>query len=217
MDIRKISLVKRLAAAFAGFVLITFSLSTYYYRSPEINPVSVWHGANMSVRSLFSGAGESGLPIDSELMARVSDGIDEGRYRYPEPIASNTVVNTITDFELKNQIAANEERNEHLKKHVNRLDEVNQQLLNSKSTLEALNQNYSAVSVYGEAEADRRVKIQAALESELKLASEEDAQALVSAKTRSRQSTQSIPEAVLNNVQKTTGISADEINELMNQ
>jgi archaellum component FlaC len=122
-----------------------------------------------------------------------------------------------TDFQIKNQIAANQARNTQLERDLGRLEQVNQQLLNSKSTLDALNQDYSNVMAYSEAKASHLAQLQAALENDSDLPTEEDAQALISDRGRSRKTVQSIPQSVLDNVEQSTGISSQEINKLMNQ
>jgi len=217
MDVKTLSKIR-----YSGLLLIFLAgailgLSTYYYRSFETNPVSLWHGANMGARSLFFDSEQSVLPIDSKLMARVSEKLEKGEFTYSISTNSDISQVTKTDFQIKNQIATNQVRDSRLKKDLERLEQVNQQLLNSKSTLDALNQDYSNVEAYKQAEVARRADIQEALDNDIKVPSQEDAQALISNRGQPRQNVRSIPQTVLDNVEKTTGISSEEIDKLMNQ
>jgi hypothetical protein len=192
-------------------------LSSYYYRSFELNPTAVWHGANMGARTLLSNASTNERLIDAELISSVSKKLEKNQFDSSLKEPTDTTEISKMDHEIRNQIAANQARDRQLQQDLGRLEQVNQQLLNSKSTLNALNQDYSAIVAHNEIEAARRAEIQAALEDNADVPSEEDAQALISNRGRSAKASNPIPQTVLNNVQRTTGISPDEINELMNQ
>ena len=84
--------------------------------------------------------------------------------------------------------------------------------------MESLNQDFTSLVAYQQAQLARNSEIQSALESDVEVPSEEDAQELISKGSRSRVKADSgIPESVLTNVQQSTGISPEEINELMNK
>ena len=190
-------------------IVIVLSISSYHYRSFELNPVAVWHGANMTVRSLLAGSQNSSMPVDSALIARVSEQLAKGQLNYA--IQAPLTQITQMDFDIKNQIAANQTRQVELKKKVGRLERTNQQRLNSQSILGGLSQHNSATVAYNTEQAARRAVLGADVPTE------EEVQALIANQRQSTISGNAIPQRVLNNVQKTTGISPDEIKELMNR
>jgi hypothetical protein len=79
-----------------------------------------------------------------------------------------------------------------------------------------MNQEFTGIAIYERAGAARQNEIEAALERDIDVPTEVDIEALISAR-ESSQSQAAISPAVLDNIQKTTGISPEEINNLMNQ
>ncbi|MEM7360912.1 MAG: hypothetical protein AAF431_17610 [Pseudomonadota bacterium] len=198
-------------------VIVAVVLSSYYYRSLELNPQAVWHGANMGARSLFSDTPKSEPPVDVELVSRVGEKLlnDPDSYLQLKPINSARDLNA--HLEIKNQIAVNEARERQFNQNLEKLEKARPLVLSTKSTQESLPQDYSAVEAHSAIEAARRADIEAALEMDQDVPTEEDAQALISNRSRNTSARNPIPQTVLDNVQRTTGITAEEINELLNK
>jgi hypothetical protein len=220
MEINLKKNAKWVALVVGALYLALFTLSSFYYKVPVLHPVGIWHGAQLSVVSLMSD-GESSwaeLEYDKEEFERITESAETDLSAYKKISLGDLSNSRIMDIEVKNQIAANQARQNQLKRDTDRLKEANEQLLNSKKTLEGLNQDFSTVAAYQQSESTRQQMIQDALSDERDLPSEADAKALLtqSGKSNNRAGT-GIPEKVLTNVQQTTGISPEEINELMNQ
>ena len=194
-------------------VVIVLLISSYHYRLFELNPVVVWHGVDMEVRSLLADSQKNSVSVDSELIARVSEQLAKGQLNYAVQAPSDLSQITQMDFELKNQIAANQTSQAQLKKKIERLERANQQRLNFHSNLGGLSQNNSSIVAYNTEQAVHR----AALVADFDVPTEAQAQALIANRRQSNISGKAIPQRVLNNVQKTTGISPNEIKELMNR
>lgn len=222
MKIKAITKVnmKRAALVIGVIYLALFGLSSLYYKTSIIDPVAVWHGANLSVLSLTSSDDSkwADLNYDKELLERVNQSTKHDLSGY-KLISTDTLMNSrVSDIEIKNQIAANQARQAQLEKDTDRLNKANAQLLNSKKVLDDLNQDFSSTTVYQQSEQARKNAIENALEEGRTLPSKADAKDLMAQSGLSRNRTNSgIPKKVLKNVQQTTGISPEEINELMNQ
>jgi hypothetical protein len=196
-------------------------LSGYHYRSFETNPLTVWHGANMGVRSLLltGGKRQSQVQFDighirERLKQRPLDQLALKPTQHNHIDIKDTATK-VTD--VKNQIASIHSQDRQRQQKVAKLQQAKQQLLNTKLTLDTLNLSGS-VGVYKQVEAARRAHIQAASNTNIEVPSEEDAKTLVLNRGRSSNKLAgTIPQTVLDNIQQTTGISPDEISELMNR
>ena len=208
--------IKRLALAIFILILGVFALSTFYYKSLVLEPSAVLRGANMSVRSVFAKEEGRVLPNLASIK-QISERIESGDLVQQAGSFEQLSSNVYNEHQLKNQLASNKARQQQLESDLSRLRAVNEQLLNSKATLDALDQDFSNVAVYQQAELARQQALQEALESDAQVPTEAEAAKLLSQRGRSSSKlVAGIPEKVLNNVQQTTGISPEEINEIMN-
>lgn len=191
-------------------------LSSFHYKTVVLDPVTVWHGVNLGVRSLLSGQSDATVAYDKELLDRLSaeNEAEISTIKYQE-VATPKL--GMSHNEVKNLVAENQARNEQLRRDMDRLNKTNEQLLNSKSTLDSLNQDFSNVAAYQQQELARRQAIEEATAQNSETPTEADANALMAERKTKAQTVTGIPQKVLTNVQTTTGISPEEINKLMNQ
>jgi hypothetical protein len=119
---------------------------------------------------------------------------------------------------LKNKIATSKSVQIRLSDDLSRMNEANKERANSEKILGESNQNYSSTIAYQQAGSARARAIQDALNSDREAPSEKDVSSMVEQRKNSPNiATTGIPTKVLNNVQQSTGISPEEINELMNK
>jgi nucleotide-binding universal stress UspA family protein len=89
-------------------------------------------------------------------------------------------------------------------------------LLNSNKVVAAIQQDYSTALAHSKVQQPMRASLEQALTELDDLPNEADAQALLSKRGATKQE-HGIPAQVLDKVQERTGISPQEINQLMNQ
>jgi hypothetical protein len=193
------------------------ALSFYHYRSFEANPLTVWHGANMGARSLLLTGGKRQSQVDVGHVLQARERLTQRPLDHLVPKPTQHSHTDTKDTGVKNQIASIQSQELQRQQKVAKLQQVKQQFLNTKLTLATLNRGGS-VGVYKQVEAARRAHIQAASNTNIEVPSEGDAKALVLNRGRtSNKVAGTIPQTVLDNIQQTTGISPDEISELMNR
>lgn len=217
MDVKIKSNFKFFGLFTVAIFVVILCLSTLHYRSIVTSPAAIWHGASMGARSLFSGSTDSTQRLNKQTIAVVNKQIDEGELPRVSIVSGNQVQTTEVDAQMQNQRAANRARETQLKDDKERLEHVKQQVLSSQSALSSLNQNYADLAVYSEMESAHRASIEESIETDSDVPNEESIQELLSSKSRRITTDSVIPSAVLDNIQKTTGISPEEINELMNK
>jgi len=220
MKIIRQQTVKRSLAVSAVLIALMFALSSFYYKSLVFEPAAVWHGANLGARSLFSGdeQARSQPNIDTKLIKRVNESIENGDFDYQTLSLSHFDGISTLETDVQKLIEQNQSRDADLQQNKNRLKQINEQLLNTQSIVDGLDTDFPTLLAYQQAELNLDQVSEQALSTDLDVPSESDAKALLSKSNRSKNNSSSkVPERVLNNVQNTTGISPEEINELMNR
>lgn len=190
-----------------------YGISSIRYKQIITSPVVAWHGANLAVRSILIDTTEQESVYDSDFLENLNNG------DYQKKLEKvNTSSTKLSRNEMKNLLAANRMRDERLTKDKSRLEKTNQQLLNSKSTLDSLNQDFSNIEMYKQQELARKEAFEEAASYSSEAPTEADARAVMEQRNvTTNQPVKGIPQKVLSNVQQTTGISPEEINALMNQ
>jgi len=207
----------KLTAVLAAVVLVLmYTLSTLHYRTLVLNPVWAWHGANLSVRSILGITNKNDdLPANMAAIKRVAEKIKTGELSYQN---ISTVTKQERDSELEERVANNQQRIAQLKADQQALQTTKERLLDAKRNTNSLNQDLISIAAY---EQDQRAQQQAAdnaIAQTDEPPTQEEVNALLAKRGQTNQTGRSVvPVEVLNNVQRTTGISADEVNELLNR
>ena len=220
MDINIKKNSKWLIVLFGVPLLVLFALSFFHYKTMFFSPVTVWHGANMSVHSMFSDGDSSGYNIiyNKELAESVAAVVERDADSYKATHLDTSSSTLPSDLDLRNQIATSKVLQGQLASDLGRLEKANKELLNSKSALDGMNQDFSSKAAYQQSALARHDAIENALETDREMPSEAEVNELITQLSKPRSgSNHGIPEKVLNNVQQSTGISPEEINELMNK
>lgn len=208
----------------AGFLAI-YALSWQHYKIVPSNPADAWNGANMRIASLtYSGESSAksagfkqALALNRELLDRIEQQADSDSGLISErtmheafPIAEQHAI--------QNQMAALEIQQERLSKDIDNLSDANTQLLEGQAILNNLDNDFAELAAFQQAEQERSDYFESLLQDSEDVPTEEDASALIAQHRGTQpQEVKGIPKKVLNNVQHTTGISPDEINDLLNQ
>lgn len=221
---KDVSLKKKIinfVSSLAVIYLALVAILSFYYKSLLVSPTDVWQGARTTVNAI-GGSGNS-LLIERDFVAESAKYIKDTQLNLSEDMLSkleHTDELTFQIMETQAQLATFQERNAEFKESVNQLQQVNQQLGQSELILNSLNQDKTSAATYGQVQAVRRAEIQAALD-EVGQAQEGEGQqdiptfdSLASSQEKPDQYAQKIPQEVLNNVERTSGITADEINKL---
>jgi len=211
MDLKNKKLAFLFTGGFLSFYLILAIVSSLYFRAPVFNPVTAWHGATSALVSVFS---DSELSIITHTYKEKELAVAPG---YSDEDFEQQAYVALLELDLKDQLESSKARMAQLEEGQDRLSQINQQLLGSKSTLDSLNQDYSALISNNQVEASVRVDIQAALDSDIVAPSEEEVQALISNRGRASRPSGSIQQSVLDNVEASTGISSEKIRELFDK
>ena len=211
MDVKNKKLVFLFTGGFLFSYLILVLVSSLYFRAPVVNPVTAWHGATSAVGSVFS---DSKLSIITHTYQEKEFVVAAG---YSNEDFEQQAYVALLELDLKDQLESSKARMAQLEEGQDRLSQINQQLLGSKSTLDSLNQDYSALISNNHVEASVRVDIQAALDSDIVAPSEEEVQTLISNRGRASRPSGSVRQSVLDNVEASTGISSERIRELFDK
>ena len=220
MDVIVKKLSTRILLLIGAVCLCLVALSSLYYKSPTFAPSAVWHGANMSVRTALANASnETPRDYSEGSVKHLKKQIQQGEFEY-KAISTPSLSNAgLTDIEIKIQIATHQAQQAQLKQDLGRLKQTNQQLLNSKKVLDGLNQEFSVLAAYQQSQLAQKQAALDAVDTETDAPTPEQVDALMAQQTQRAPSAVAnpIPQEVLNNIQQSTGISPDQINELMNK
>jgi len=210
------SWLKRMAFVLGGLLIAVYALSTMHYKTLVLNPIWAWHGANLSVRTMLGVTNANpDLPFDTNAIKRVSDKIKNGELSYQNIALSNKVDR---NTELEQRVAENQQRLHQLKESKQALQATKNRLQDAKRNADSLNQNLAAVTAHEQDIATQQQAAENAVSQTDKAPTQEQVNALLAKRGQTNQAGRStVPVVVLENVQKTTGISADEVNELLNR
>lgn len=176
--------------SFLAIVIAMFGLASAQYKQFVYDPVLVWHGANLKVRSLFA-----------------------------EKNQTSSSFNDLTSLKKYQNLIKNYEQVEKKEFDIESLDSdsLNNQLPQSKlSSLQSnsLQQTIAAPDIYNLEKENIRQNVEEDVSEENSL---QIPQSISEIAVKGAHQEQAIPQSVLENVQKSTGISPDEVNEILDK
>lgn len=203
---------------FIFFIVILYlavaGVLSVYYKSVLIKPGELYQGARVSINSVSSLWGDNKPRLNTEHLKFVAP---------TEVEASEDLVASLeqTDefsqqlHEIQEQLASLRDTKNQLKESVDQLEQIDQQLNQRELMLNGLNQTYSNVLAHKQVQAMQREQIAVGEDRDIG----EITLADTATKTQIEQDeyAQKIPQNVLDNIQRTTGVSPEEINELFNR
>lgn len=219
--LKRINARKLRSLAVAIFVLgilcfaVMAGLSWSHYKTPIYHPVVMWHGANLKLLTTFSKEKPKEMtsltfitPPEQLLAVAPGDKIDAA-------IATEL---TIDSRQMSRLIKGVESRQRKFHADMDKLKQSNNELQNTKLTVSNLKQDFTTQANYQSAQLSRQDSIESLAYNVEDVPTDEQASLLVAERDLTvTQNRQRVPDSVLINVQNTTGISPQEINQLLNQ
>ncbi|MFQ3246122.1 MAG: hypothetical protein ACI9SP_002773 [Arenicella sp.] len=214
--------IKRGMIACALFCLVLVTVSSLYYKQLVLNPITAWHGFNIAVVSSQTPSSVSGdqtnlgLPKDlANILTPTNENLLASYERVQIVLPSDIHKQKL---ELMNSIAASESILSALENDKATLDQINGDIQNSGQILESLNQDFASIAAQHKEQLEHSHSLESEATDPESIPNEEQVRQLLTRRgVQTRSSEQRIPKAVLTNIENTTGISSDEINQLMNQ
>ncbi len=207
--------------AVTGIVLISvlIFLSAYYHKSFVLDPVKVWRGANLAFHSLTSKSthGVTTNASGYDAPDYVAGKLKSGSLDYSSVVMHEN--NSLQESDaIRNHIAHGDDIQRGLNADLAQLELNREYALAATKTLALSDGNSIGTDAYDALQRQQREVLDAALDDSVNLedlaVKEGDVSRRVLSKGRPERT---ISESVLQNVQSETGISPDEINELLNR
>lgn len=217
MDLENKHLRLCLKAA-GGVVVISYAsifwLSYSYYNSFKFNPVPLWVGANMQVRSLLYSIQQQPEVPRFEIVGEITKRIDSGTLSNNKVLEHERENLSVLDSVVLHDNAQMRLLHSHAKQQITKFSELEQQVAPLSMVVDRnLSREYEP-DVQKEVQLTQRSAIAEYMEHETSedLKSNNDFDASLS---KNRDATSlSIPQSVLENVHDSTGISTEEIEEI---